>query len=351
MKAVTWQGTRKVSVEDVPDPGIQQPTDAVIEVTSTAICGSDLHLYEVLGPFMTAGDVIGHEPMGIVVETGSQVTHVQVGDRVVVPFNISCGHCAMCTAGLQSQCETTQVTEYGSGAALLGYSKLYGQVPGGQAQFLRVPHADYGLVKVGTELPDDRYLFLSDILPTAWQGVKYADVPAGGTLAVLGLGPVGQFCARIGLHLGARVVAIDPVPERREMASRHGVEVFDMGKDGIEAIRESTSGRGPDAVVDAVTVHGFCGAWGTLAAGIFLENNMFNGDVIAIQGLGVIAAFLWGFGVAFIVFKVLDQLLGGLRVSKQHEQRGLDYTEHAELSYPEFQKDVTFETDDMTKRH
>lgn len=252
MKAVTWQGTRKISVEEVPDPTIQQPTDAVIEITSTAICGSDLHLYEVLGPFMTAGDVIGHEPMGIVVETGSAVTHVQAGDRVVVPFNISCGHCAMCSQGLQSQCETTQVTEYGSGAALLGYSKLYGQVPGGQAQFLRVPHADYGLVKVGTELPDERYLFLSDILPTAWQGVKYADVPAGGTLAVLGLGPVGQFAARIGLHLGSRVLAIDPVPERRAMAQRHGVEVFDMGKEALAAIRDLTDGRGPDAVVDAV---------------------------------------------------------------------------------------------------
>ena len=277
MKAVTWQGTRKVSVEEVPDPGIQQPTDAVIEVTSTAICGSDLHLYEVLGPFMSEGDVIGHEPMGIVVETGSEVTHVRVGDRVVVPFNISCGHCAMCTAGLQSQCETTQVTEYGSGAALLGYSKLYGQVPGGQAQFLRVPHADYGLVKVGTELPDERYLFLSDILPTAWQAVKYADVPAGGTLAVLGLGPAGQFCARIGLHLGSRVVAIDPVPERREMASRHGVEVFDMGKDGIEAIRESTSGRGPDAVVDAVGME----AHGSPVAGLAHRATALLPDAVA----------------------------------------------------------------------
>ncbi len=277
MKAVTWQGTRKVSVEEVPDPGIQQPTDAVIEVTSTAICGSDLHLYEVLGPFMSEGDVIGHEPMGVVVETGSEVTHVRAGDRVVVPFTISCGHCAMCTAGLQSQCETTQVTEYGSGAALLGYSKLYGQVPGGQAQFLRVPHADYGLVKVGTELPDERYLFLSDILPTAWQAVKYADVPAGGTLAVLGLGPVGQFCARIGLHLGSRVVAIDPVPERREMASRHGVEVFDMGKDGIEAIRESTSGRGPDAVVDAVGME----AHGSPVAGLAHRATALLPDAVA----------------------------------------------------------------------
>ena len=252
MKAVTWQGTRAVSVETVPDPIIQQPTDVIVQVTSTAICGSDLHLYEVLGPFMTDGDVIGHEPMGVVVETGRDVTAVSAGDRVVVPFNISCGHCAMCEVGLQSQCETTQVTEYGSGAALLGYSKLYGQVPGGQAEYLRVPHADYGLIRVGSELPDDRYLFLSDILPTAWQAVQYADAPEGGCLAVLGLGPVGQFCARIGVHLGVRVMAIDPVPERREMAQRHGVQVFDMGDEAIDAIREQTSGRGPDAVVDAV---------------------------------------------------------------------------------------------------
>ena len=252
MRAVTWQGTEHVSVETVPDPTIQQPTDALIRVTSTAICGSDLHLYEVLGPFMTDGDVIGHEPMGVVVETGRDVTAVSAGDRVVVPFNISCGHCAMCEVGLQSQCETTQVTEYGSGAALLGYSKLYGQVPGGQAEYLRVPHADYGLIRVGSELPDDRYLFLSDILPTAWQAVQYADAPEGGCLAVLGLGPVGQFCARIGVHLGVRVMAIDPVPERREMAQRHGVQVFDRGDEAIDAIREQTSGRGPDAVVDAV---------------------------------------------------------------------------------------------------
>lgn len=252
MKAVTWQGTRKVSVDTVPDPVIQDPADAVVQVTSTAICGSDLHLYEVLGPFMTEGDVIGHEPMGVVVEIGRDVTSVSVGDRVVVPFTISCGHCAMCEVDLQSQCETTQVTEYGSGAALLGYSKLYGQVPGGQAEYLRVPHADYGLITVGAELPDDRYLFLSDILPTAWQAVKYAGAPEGGSLAVLGLGPVGQFCARIGVHLGLRVLGIDPVPERREMAARHGVEVFDMGEEAVEAIREKTSGRGPDAVVDAV---------------------------------------------------------------------------------------------------
>lgn len=252
MRAVTWQGKRNISVEDVPDPQLRDPGDAIIKITSTAICGSDLHLYEVLGPYMTAGDIVGHEAMGVVEEVGADVTRIRPGDRVVVPFTISCGQCWMCTRGLQSQCETTQVTDQGSGAALFGYSKLYGQVPGGQAEYLRVPHADYGLITVDDDLPDDRYLFLSDILPTAWQGVKYADVPEGGSLAVLGLGPVGQFAARIGMHLGARVFAIDPVPERRAMAARHGVEVFDQGADGLKAIRDATDGRGPDAVVDAV---------------------------------------------------------------------------------------------------
>ena len=252
MRALTWQGKRSVSVEEVPDPVIQDPTDAIVRITSTAICGSDLHLYEVLGPYMHKGDVIGHEPMGVVEEVGSAVTHLRKGDRVVIPFNISCGHCYMCRRGLQSQCETTQVKEKGSGAALFGYSELYGSVPGGQAEYLRVPHADYGPVTVGQELPDERYLFLSDILPTAWQGVEYADVHPGGTLAVFGLGPVGQFAARIGVHKGLRVIGVDPVPERRGMASRHGVEALDYGKDLADRLRDMTEGRGPDAVVDAV---------------------------------------------------------------------------------------------------
>ncbi|MBE0008340.1 MULTISPECIES: zinc-dependent alcohol dehydrogenase [unclassified Arthrobacter] len=252
MKAVTWQGRSTVSVEQVPDPVIQEPTDAIVRITSSAICGSDLHLYEVLTPYMNKNDVLGHEPMGIVQEVGSAVTNLKPGDRVVIPFNISCGHCWMCVRGLQSQCETTQVRSQGSGASLLGFSELYGSVPGGQAEFLRVPHADYGPVKVGHELPDERYLYLSDILPTAWQGVKYADVPDGGTLAVFGLGPVGQFAARIGRHFGQRVIAVEPVPERRAMAERHGIETLDFTKDIGDELREMTDGRGPDAVVDAV---------------------------------------------------------------------------------------------------
>jgi threonine dehydrogenase-like Zn-dependent dehydrogenase len=251
MRALTWQGRRDVTVETVPDPTIEQPTDAIVRITSTAICGSDLHLYELLGPFLDKGDILGHEPMGIVEAVGAGVTSLQPGDRVVIPFNIACGTCFMCRRGLQSQCETTQVTEYGSGAALFGYTKLYGQVPGGQAELLRVPLADYNTIKVGSELPDDRYLFLSDILPTAWQGVQYAQVPDGGTLGVLGLGPVGQLVARIGSHLGYRVIAVDPVADRRAMAERHRIEVWD-DVDVVDRMRDATEGRGADAVVDAV---------------------------------------------------------------------------------------------------
>jgi len=252
MRALTWQGTEKVSVETVPDPTIQEPTDAIVRITSTAICGSDLHLYRVLGPYIDKGDVLGHEPMGIVEEVGSAVTNLKVGDRVVVPFNISCGHCYMCQRGLQSQCETTQVTAYGSGAALFGYTKMYGQVPGGQAEYLRVPHADYGPIKVPDTGADDQWLFMSDILPTAWQAVQYADVPEGGTLAVLGLGPVGQFAARIGKHLGHRVIAVEPVAERRALAEKYGIETLDLTDDVAERIVEMTDGRGADGVVDAV---------------------------------------------------------------------------------------------------
>jgi threonine dehydrogenase-like Zn-dependent dehydrogenase len=252
VRALTYQGKRSLSVETVPDPTILEPTDAIIRITSTAICGSDLHLYELFGPFLDKGDILGHEPMGIVEEVGSEIRNLAVGDRVVVTFNIACGHCYMCLRGLQSQCETTQVREQGSGASLFGYTKLYGQVPGGQAEFLRVPLADYNAIKVSPDGPDDKYLFLSDILPTAWQGVEYANVPDGGSLVVLGLGPVGQFAARVGLYRGYRVIAVDPVAERRELAARRGVEVYDLTDDFVAELRDLTDGRGPDSVVDAV---------------------------------------------------------------------------------------------------
>ncbi|MFD6056231.1 alcohol dehydrogenase catalytic domain-containing protein [Agromyces sp. NPDC060279] len=252
MRALTWQAQQHVAVETVPDPVIEDPGDVVIRVTSTAICGSDLHLYGVLGPFLHRGDVLGHEAMGVVVEVGRDVRRVALGDRVVVPFAIACGECAMCRLGLTTQCETTQNRDYGTGAQLYGYTELYGSVPGGQAEYLRVRRADANAVVVGHELPDDRYLFLSDVLPTAWQGVEYAAVPPGGTVAVLGLGPIGQLCVRIARHRGLRVLAIDPVPERRLLAERYGAETFDLDDDSLPALLDATEGRGPDSVIDAV---------------------------------------------------------------------------------------------------
>jgi threonine dehydrogenase-like Zn-dependent dehydrogenase len=265
MKAVTFHGKRDVQVDEVPDPSIQDPTDAIVRITSTAICGSDLHLYEVLGMFIDEGDILGHEPMGIVEEVGPEVKHIEAGDRVVIPFNISCGHCWMCERKYFAQCETTQNRETEKGASLFGYTKLYGQVPGGQAEFLRVPQAQFGPIKVPESGPDERYLFLSDVLPTAWQAVDYAAIPDGGSVAVFGLGPIGQMSARIARHQGAeQVFGVDNVPERLEMARRNGIEAIDSDEheDVAAAIRELTDGRGPDSAIDAVGMeaHGSPGA-------------------------------------------------------------------------------------------
>ncbi len=255
MKAVAWHGNRDVRVDTVPDPTIEHPTDAIVRVTSSGICGSDLHLYEVLGPYIDEGDILGHEPMGIVEEVGAEVTHIKPGDRVVIPFNVSCGSCYMCDKGLMSQCETTQVHEYDTGAAFLGYTKLYGQVPGGQAELLRVPQAQFGPIKVPEGPPDDRFVYLSDVLPTAWQAVEYADVPDGGALLVLGLGPIGEMCTRIAQHRGVgQVIAVDLVAERLARAAAHGVQVLNLDDhdDLPGVVREMTDGRGPIAVIDAV---------------------------------------------------------------------------------------------------
>ncbi len=256
MKAVTWHGKRDVRVEEVPDPRILDPTDIIVQITSTGLCGSDLHLYEVLGPFLAPGDILGHEPMGIVRQTGPAVTKVHEGDRVVIPFNVACGTCFMCEHGLQSQCETTQVRKYGTGGSLFGYTKLYGQVPGGQAELLRVPFGDAMAIVVPPEPPDDRFVYLSDVLPTAWQAVEYAAVPEGGSLLVLGLGPIGDMCTRIAAHRGVRkIIAVDLVAQRLERARGRGVQVFDLVHEGRSLaghIRDLTGGRGPDSVIDAV---------------------------------------------------------------------------------------------------
>jgi threonine dehydrogenase-like Zn-dependent dehydrogenase len=254
MRAVTWQARRKVSVDTVPDPQIKEPTDAIIRVTSTNICGSDLHLYEVLGAFMSQGDILGHEAMGVVEEVGDQTGDLNIGDRVVIPFNISCGHCFMCDRGLQSQCETTQNRDQGTGAALFGYSKLYGEVAGGQAEYLRVPQAQYTHITVPDDGPDERYVYLSDVLPTAWQAVEYADVPDEGTLVVLGLGPIGSMACRIAAHRGnCRVIGVDLVPERLRRAQESGAQVIDLNEHDAESvILDATDGRGADSVIDAV---------------------------------------------------------------------------------------------------
>jgi threonine dehydrogenase-like Zn-dependent dehydrogenase len=268
MKAVTWHGKRDVRVDTVPDPTIERPTDAIVRITSSGICGSDLHLYEVMGPFMSEGDILGHEPIGIVEAVGSDVEEVAVGDRVVMPFNISCGHCYMCEHGLNSQCETTQVREHGMGAALFGYTKLYGSVPGGQAEYLRVPQAQNTTIKVPEGPPDERFVYLSDVLPTAWQAVEYAAIPDGGTVVVLGLGPIGAMSCRIAHHRGHRVIGVDLVPERLQRAAEHGAEVVDLGQhsgDLGDTIREMTDGRGPDSVIDAVGMEAHGSPVGKLA--------------------------------------------------------------------------------------
>jgi threonine dehydrogenase-like Zn-dependent dehydrogenase len=256
VKAVTWHGKRDIRVDTVPDPKIEHPSDVIVRITTTGICGSDLHLYETLGPFMGEGDILGHEPMGIVEEVGNGVTEIRPGQRVVIPFNISCGTCFMCGQGLHSQCETTQVREQGMGAALFGYTKLYGQVPGGQAEYLRVPFGNTLPIAVPDGPPDERFVYLSDVLPTAWQAVEYAGIPADGSVVVLGLGPIGDMSARIARHRGAgQVIGVDLVSERLARAGAHGAEPLDLREyqdDLAEVIRGMTGGRGPDAVIDAV---------------------------------------------------------------------------------------------------
>ena len=256
MKAVTWQGFRDVSWEEVADPIIKEPNDAIIKVTSTNICGSDLHLYETMGAFMSPGDVLGHEAMGIVLEVGRDIGRIRPGDRVVVPFQISCGHCWMCARSLYTQCEATQVRGEGSGAALFGYSKLYGQVPGGQAEYLRVPEAQFTHILVPEGPPDDRFIYLSDVLPTAWQAVEYAGVPDGGSLLVLGLGPIGDMACRIAQQKWIdTIIAVDLVDVRLERARSRGIQVIDLREhedDLPEVVRGLTDGRGPDSVIDAV---------------------------------------------------------------------------------------------------
>jgi threonine dehydrogenase-like Zn-dependent dehydrogenase len=262
MKALTWHGRSDVRCETVPDPSVVDPTDAIVRVTSTAICGSDLHLYDGFNPFMLPGDILGHEPMGIVEEIGSEVKRLAVGDRVVVPFTISCGSCWACRKTLFSLCQTTnrnaELAQQLMGhttAGLFGYSHLTGGYAGGQAQYLRVPYADVGPIRIDSDLPDERVLFLSDILPTGWMAAENADIEPGDTVAVWGCGAVGQMTIQCAWLMGAgRVIAIDRVPERLAMAQAAGrAETIDNTEDSVgERLLDLTDGRGPDRCVDAV---------------------------------------------------------------------------------------------------
>jgi threonine dehydrogenase-like Zn-dependent dehydrogenase len=262
MRALCWHGKGDVRVDTVADPTILDPRDIIIKVTSSGICGSDLHLYDGVTPSMQEGDIIGHEPMGIVVETGRDVKKFNTGDRVVVPFVIACGTCFFCEKSLFSCCDTTNpgadLAKASMGqapAGLFGYSGMLGRYPGGQAEYLRVPHADVGPIKIESDLADDQVLFLSDIFPTGYMAAENADIEPGDTVAIWGCGPVGQFCIQSAWMLGAgRVIAIDRVPERLEMARVHGkAETLNFDTDPIhERLMEMTGGRGPDRCIDAV---------------------------------------------------------------------------------------------------
>ena len=261
MKAVVWHGKGSVSVDTVPDPTIQEPTDAIIKITATAICGSDLHLLDGYQPTMEDGDIMGHEPMGIVEEVGSGVTRLKKGDRVVVPFTISCGKCWFCEHTLFSCCDTTnpnhKLAEEAMGhspAGLLGFSHMLGGYAGGQAEYLRVPHADVGPVKIESGLPDEKVLFLSDIFPTGYMGAENAQIQPGDTVAIWGCGPVAQFAIRSAWMLGAgRVIAIDCVPERLVMAQQAKAETINFLEEDVhETLLAMTKGRGPDSCIDAV---------------------------------------------------------------------------------------------------
>lgn len=262
MKALVWHGVNDVRVDTVPDPILQDPTDVIVEITSTAICGSDLHLLDGFVPRMESGDILGHEPMGRVVAAGRDVRNLKVGDRVVVPFVIACGECFFCSKGLYSGCERTNPDSKvasemmgHAGAGLFGYSHLTGGYPGGQAEFLRVPHADVGPTKVESDLPDDKVLFLSDVLPTGYMAAENAEIEHGDTVAVWGCGPVGQFAIQSAWLFGAGcVIAIDNVPERLAMAAKYGrAETINFDDEKVyDRLQQMTDGRGPDRCIDAV---------------------------------------------------------------------------------------------------
>lgn len=339
MKAVCWMGTKQVEVRDVPNPEILNPRDAIVRVTSTAICGSDLHLYDGFIPTMQKGDVLGHEFMGEVVEVGRDVQHLRPGDRVVVPFPIACGRCNMCERELYSLCENSNPNAWMaeklwgySPCGIFGYSHLLGGYPGGQAEYVRVPFADFGPVKVPEELSDEQVLFLSDILPTGYMAAENCNIQPGSVVAIWGCGPVGQFAIKSAFLLGAeRVIAIDRVPYRLQIArERAGAETIDYEQtDVYDAIREKTGGRGADACIDAVGMEahapGLEGAYDKVKTALMQETgrpnalrqaimSCRNGGTVSVAG--VYGGFIDKFPIGAIVNRSLT-----LRSGQTHVQR------------------------------
>lgn len=338
MKALTWHGTGDIRCEEVDDPIIEDDRDAIIKVTSCAICGSDLHLYGGFVPAMHAGDIMGHETMGEVVEVGKANTKLKVGDRIVVPFTISCGACRMCVAGLYSLCECSnpkaemQAKQIGyPTAGLFGYSELYGRFPGGQAQYLRVPFADVGSVVIPDTLSDEQVLFLSDIFPTGYMAAENCDIRPGQTVAVFGCGPVGLFAIKSAFLLGAEtVIAIDTIPERLALARQSGATVLDYKSEDLQQqILDLTNGQGPDAVIEAVGMesHGVGGVMETLQTNLTATERPYalNQAILACRPGGTVS--IPGVFVGSAVPIALGAVVGKgltLKTGQTHVQRYLE---------------------------
>jgi threonine dehydrogenase-like Zn-dependent dehydrogenase len=338
MRATCWHDKKDIRVDRVPDPTILNPRDAIVKISSTAICGSDLHLYNGFVPTMECGDILGHEFMGEVVELGRGVTNLKIGDRVVVPFPIACGNCYFCEKEMYSLCENSNPNAalaekmWGqSPAAIFGYSHLLGGYAGGQAEFARVPYADIGPIRIEGNLTDEQVLFLSDIFPTGYMAAENCNIQPGDTIAVWGCGPVGQFAIRSAFMLGAaRVIAIDRFPERLRMAGEGGAESLDyMETDVPESLREMTGGRGPDACIDAVGMEahapGIGGAYDRVKQAMMLESDRPNalreaimccrkGGVLSVPG--VYAGFIDKFPMGAVVNKSLT-----IRTGQTHVHR------------------------------
>jgi threonine dehydrogenase-like Zn-dependent dehydrogenase len=282
MKALCWMGKKSVEVQRVPDPGILNPRDCIVKITATAICGSDVHLYDGVVPTMMKGDILGHEFMGEVIEVGPLVRKLRVGDRVVVPFTISCGACAHCARTEFAACDNTnpnaQIAAAMMGyspAGIFGYAHMTGGYAGGQAQYARVPFADVGPIKLENDLPDEKVLFLSDIFPTGWMAAENANIqPGKSVVAIWGCGPVGQFTIRSAMLMGAaKVIAIDSVPERRAMAEAAGAITIDSGGDVMDELKALTGGRGPDCAIDAVGMEAHGSAYDAVKTTLKMETD------------------------------------------------------------------------------